>query len=117
MRKNSISSYPGSMCRSLTDAFASGHIVAKKQITEQAQTAWGKQSAPGWFFPESAFTKSVSAAILGDPKVSKRLAKKQLRLIQWGAVSKTRFSEFLWKFAGKEPGKFFNGFAVWNNYG
>jgi hypothetical protein len=101
----------GFACHFLTDAFASGHIVAKKLITDKAESAWAKQGTTGMVFKESAFTKSVGAAVLGDPAVARRLAGKQLKLVKWGDIDSTRFSEFLWQMAGKAPGDFFNGFA------
>lgn len=95
----------------LTDAFSAGHLVNKPMITQFARDHWNSAPATGLIFKENAFTKAVAAAVLADPKAGAMLRSRELKLIEWGEVTVTRFSEFLWQFAKKDPDKFFNAFA------
>jgi hypothetical protein len=95
----------------LTDAFSAGHLVNKPAITQFARDRWNSAPTTGLIFKENAFTKAVAAAVLADPKAGAELRGMELKLIEWGDVTVTRFSEFLWQFAKKDPDKFFNAFA------
>ena len=95
----------------LTDAFSAGHIVSKQDAMTKAQTEWGKQKTTGWVFKETAFTKAVAKGVLADPVAGKKLATKELDLVQWGDVTEERFSELIWQMADSEPAQFFNAFG------
>lgn len=95
----------------LTDAFSAGHIVNKDDAMEASKTAWKTQKFDGTIFKESDFTRKVAAQVLADPKVSAIMAKKQLKMVAWDAVTTQRFSEFIYQMADSKPDLFFNAFG------
>jgi hypothetical protein len=97
----------------LTDAFAAGHLLAKRDIMKKAKEFWDKQKTTGLFFKESDFTKNVARKVLGDPVCKQKLASKELKMVVWDDVSEERFSEFLWQMAGSAASEkeFFSAFA------
>jgi hypothetical protein len=95
----------------LTDAFSAGHLINKPMVMQFAREHWDKASTTGLIFKENELTKTVAAHVLQDPKAAAKLGARQLKLVTWGEVTATRFSEFLWQFAAAEPDKFFNVFA------
>ncbi len=95
----------------LTDAFSAGHLINKPLVTQFARERWEAAPTTGLLFKENAFTKAVAAKVLGDSRAGSQLRGMELKLVDWGDVTVTRFSEFLWQFAKKDPDKFFNAFA------
>jgi hypothetical protein len=95
----------------LVDAFSAGHLVNKQQITDLSRKRWDAMATTGWIFKETSFTKAVSHAVVNDPVAGAKLRQQELKMLEWGPVTASRFSEFLWQVAKKDPDKFFNAFA------
>jgi hypothetical protein len=95
----------------LTDAFAAGHVVAKEDAVADAKNKWTTQKFTGVMFKESDFTKTVASRVLADKGVAAIMSKKQLKMIAWGDVTPSRFSEFIYQMADSKPDLFFNAFA------
>jgi hypothetical protein len=83
----------------LTDAFSAGHLINKPIVTQFARERWDNAPTTGLVFKENAFTKAVAANVLADSRAGAQLRGMELKLIDWGEVTVTRFSEFLWQFA------------------
>lgn len=95
----------------LTDAFAAGHLVNKDMVVAFAKEHFAAAATSGLAFKENAFTKGVARAVLGDPVAGGKLGNRELYLLQWGKVTRERFSEFLYQFATSKPEQFFMAFA------
>jgi hypothetical protein len=95
----------------LTDAFSAGHLINKPMVTQFAREHWDKAATTGLLFKENKFTQGVAAAVVNNSVAGPKLKARQLKILDWGEITVTRFSEFLWQFAKQDPDKFFNGFA------
>jgi hypothetical protein len=58
----------------LTDAFAAGHLINKKEVVDQAKVAWDKMNNTGGFLlRENTFTQEVSRRVLADAAVTAKM--------------------------------------------
>ncbi len=97
----------------LTDAFAAGHLINKREIMDGSSAQWDKV-ASHWGVPgTNDFTDKVAPKLLADPTVAAALAGKQIRLAVWADVDGHRLSELLYGMSKGDDtrGDFFNLFA------
>jgi hypothetical protein len=97
----------------LTDAFSAGHVIAKKDLMDRAQSKFDALKTTGVLYKENAFSKAVARGLLADGKVSAEFAKRELFLKGrgWGEFSQERTSVLVYGLRGEEPQLFFSLFA------
>jgi hypothetical protein len=96
----------GFACHFLTDAFAAGHLFNKSEMLRRIEAAWERQRTTGWPLRQTAFTRGVAHKVLSHRVAGPKLQRYWLRLLEYGPITETRFSEFLWQMSTREPGQF-----------
>lgn len=96
----------------LTDAFAAGHLLAKKDLMVESQKSFQALSyTDGIVFHQNVFTDRVAEIVMRDPKAKREFGRRYLKLIMWDSIDAERLSEFLFQMAKREPTKFYSVFA------
>lgn len=96
----------------LTDAFAAGHLLAKKDLMVESQKSFQALSyTDGWYFHQNVFTDRVAEIVMRDPKAQRAFGDRFLKLVMWDSIDAERLSEFLFQMAKREPTKFYSVFA------
>jgi len=95
----------------LTDAFAAGHLVNKREVMDTAGQKFDAMSTTGTLIKENDFSKKLAKGLLANATVAKELANWELKVVAWGAFTPERLSEVIYGMRGEAPDSFLSLFA------